>query len=93
MLFSQVGWYNETVGESFRLQYDDDTIAVLLVSTPDMFEKVFLPFVRSGDLRDVVRDPLDQSISNFVQQLTQVSTVIILTRLQVNPVKRDVGGF
>lgn len=68
----QVGWYNDKVDEIFHLPYDKDTLGILLLSTPDMFEKVFVPFIKSGYVADH-RDPLDASISDFIECLKSVS--------------------
>lgn len=44
MKFEQIGWYNESVQEPFKLPYNDHALAALFISRPDMFEKTFLPF-------------------------------------------------
>ena len=44
----KIGWYNESVGEKFRLPYSDDTVAFVVISRPCMFEKTFLPFVAAN---------------------------------------------
>jgi methylmalonic aciduria homocystinuria type C protein len=43
-----VGWYNDQVAPPFHLPYESNTLAFLILSTPSMFEKAFLPFVRRG---------------------------------------------
>ncbi|KAL4236443.1 hypothetical protein ACF0H5_004828 [Mactra antiquata] len=45
----KIGWYNDCVQESFVFPYDYDTYAVLIVSTPDMFENGLVPFVLKVD--------------------------------------------
>lgn len=57
----KVGWYNEHVSQPFVLPYDKDTIAFIIISTPSMFEKAFIPFLASADyLRTKQQDPIDQ---------------------------------
>jgi len=46
----KVGWYNEALQDK-RFAFNDldpDTLAFIVVSSPSMFEKAFIPFVRSG---------------------------------------------
>jgi len=42
-----IGWYNDQVSEKFRLPYPDSTLSFVVISQPSMFEKAFLPFLRS----------------------------------------------
>lgn len=42
----QIAWYNELVDEPFRLKYEKDTLAVLVLSLPQMFEQTFIPFIQ-----------------------------------------------
>ncbi|XP_074662218.1 cyanocobalamin reductase / alkylcobalamin dealkylase-like [Tubulanus polymorphus] len=58
-----IGWYHEKVSKSFRVNYPEDTVAFVVVSTPDMFEKSFLPFITRKDCNTDIRDPLDQCIA------------------------------
>ncbi|XP_053394786.1 cyanocobalamin reductase / alkylcobalamin dealkylase-like [Mercenaria mercenaria] len=54
----KIGWYNEQVGDNFKLPYEDDTMAILIISTPDMFDKSLLPYIlrtecpSTGDMLD-----------------------------------------
>uniref|UniRef100_A0AC35EXY5 Cyanocobalamin reductase (cyanide-eliminating) n=1 Tax=Panagrolaimus sp. PS1159 TaxID=55785 RepID=A0AC35EXY5_9BILA len=34
----KIGTYNEAVAEHFKLPYDDNTFAILVLNTPKMFE-------------------------------------------------------
>lgn len=43
----QVGSYNDSVSDPFKLSYHEDSLAFLFLSRPDMFERTFIPFVRS----------------------------------------------
>lgn len=58
----KIGWYNEQVAGCFRLPYHDDTLAFVIISTPSMFEKAFIPFVSKVDWVKTSMDPLDQCI-------------------------------
>ena len=40
----QVGWYNKPIDEKYKLSVPDDTLGVLVLSIPDMWEKAFIPF-------------------------------------------------
>ncbi|KAH3775661.1 cyanocobalamin reductase / alkylcobalamin dealkylase-like [Dreissena polymorpha] len=41
----KIGWYNEHVGEHFKFPLDYDTFALLVISTPDMFENGLWHFI------------------------------------------------
>lgn len=57
----KIGWYNEQVSKPFLLPYQEDTVAFIIISTPSMFEKAFVPFLASSDcLRTKQQDPVDQ---------------------------------
>ena len=44
----KIGWYNEALSDKkFELTDDYDTLAFVVISKPTMFEKAFLPFLRS----------------------------------------------
>lgn len=58
-----IGWYNDHVGEKFKLNYASDTLAFVIISTPSMFEKCFLPYVSTKPL-DVILDPIDSCIKD-----------------------------
>ncbi|NP_001108361.2 cyanocobalamin reductase / alkylcobalamin dealkylase [Danio rerio] len=55
----KVGWYNAVLTAAHHLQYPADTLAVLVISTPAMFECAFLPFLQSQSCESL-RDPIDQ---------------------------------
>lgn len=58
----KLGWYNDVVDQGFRLQYHADTLAFCIVSTPDMYENAFLPFVEQlkNNQTKIGRDPIDE---------------------------------
>ncbi|XP_058234756.1 cyanocobalamin reductase / alkylcobalamin dealkylase isoform X2 [Hemibagrus wyckioides] len=62
----KIGWYNEVVSQAHQLQYSANTLALVVLSTPSMFEKVFLPFLQTGYCRGV-RDPIDQCVSQTIK--------------------------
>ena len=42
----KVGWYNEALSDKkFEFSDDPNTLAFIVISTPTMFEKAFLPFL------------------------------------------------
>ena len=49
ILILQVGWYNGPIEEKYKLSYPDDTLGVLAISIPDMWEKAFIPFAKEQD--------------------------------------------
>ncbi|KAM9435471.1 cyanocobalamin reductase / alkylcobalamin dealkylase isoform 2-T2 [Clarias gariepinus] len=62
----KIGWYNAVVSPAHQLYYSADTLALVVLSTPSMFEKVFLPFLQTGCCEDV-RDPIDQCVAQTVR--------------------------
>ncbi|XP_062858199.1 cyanocobalamin reductase / alkylcobalamin dealkylase [Trichomycterus rosablanca] len=61
----KIGWYNAVVSQAHQLQYSPDTLALVVLSTPSMFEKVFLPFLQSCSCEGI-RDPIDQCVSDAI---------------------------
>ena len=60
------------VDPQFHLStYDDDTVSFLIVSTPSMFEKTFLPYVLDTD-RDLTRDPIDCCVKEKIHEVVEV---------------------
>ncbi|KAG8003538.1 Methylmalonic aciduria and homocystinuria type C protein-like protein, partial [Nibea albiflora] len=60
-----VGWYNSLLPASFHLAYPDDTLAVVVLSTPSMFEQAFLPFMEEKGYQGL-SDPIDQCVKHCV---------------------------
>ena len=59
----QVGWYNASVGEPFHFPVHGETLAVLVISAPSMFEKLFLPYIMEDEQCIAGQvDPLDKCI-------------------------------
>lgn len=54
----QVGWYNSVLAPSLHLSYPDDILAVVVLSTPAMFERAFLPFLEERGCQGL-SDPID----------------------------------
>lgn len=61
----QVGWYNSVLPPSLHLSYPNDSLAVVVLSTPDMFEQAFLPFLMQRGCKDL-SDPIDQCVRHCV---------------------------
>ena len=51
------GWYDELVGEKFHFDRPPDTLALLVISQPAMFERTFLPYLAATP-RDKLHDPI-----------------------------------
>lgn len=68
----QLGWYHERVAPSFHLPHRPDTLAVLLVSAPSMFEKLFLPYLHSPLHTQDSMDPLDRCLKHFFGELVSL---------------------
>ncbi|XP_042272531.1 cyanocobalamin reductase / alkylcobalamin dealkylase isoform X2 [Thunnus maccoyii] len=61
----KIGWYNSVLPASLRLVYPDDCLAVVVLSTPDMFEQAFLPFMQERGYQRMC-DPIDQCVKHYV---------------------------
>ncbi|KAM9357926.1 cyanocobalamin reductase / alkylcobalamin dealkylase [Symphorus nematophorus] len=61
----KVGWYNSVLPRSFHLAYPDDSLAVVVLSTPSMFERAFLPFLEERGCQRL-SDPIDQCVKHCV---------------------------
>lgn len=75
---TQIGWYNAVVSQAHQLPYPENTLGLVVLSTPSMFEKVFMPFLRMGCCKGV-RDPIDQCVAQKIKSC--VSEVNQLSRL------------
>ncbi|KAI6659044.1 Methylmalonic aciduria and homocystinuria type C protein-like [Oopsacas minuta] len=83
-------WYNSKVTSVFELPYNPDTLAILAVSTPCMFENTFLPFLKNKPDPSNTRDPLDQAIINKLQDINtilpdELKNIIILYDFELQP--------
>ncbi|KAI7800108.1 hypothetical protein IRJ41_023800, partial [Triplophysa rosa] len=61
----KVGRYNALTSEVHHLSYAADGLAALILSTPSMFEKVFLPFLQSHGCEGT-RDPIDECVTQTI---------------------------
>uniref|UniRef100_A0AAY4CLY1 Cyanocobalamin reductase / alkylcobalamin dealkylase n=1 Tax=Denticeps clupeoides TaxID=299321 RepID=A0AAY4CLY1_9TELE len=68
----QIGWYNAVLPPSFHLPYHEDTLAVVVLSAPAMFEKLFIPFLQRHR-REAARDPVDQCVSDTISSCVSQS--------------------
>lgn len=61
----KIGWYNHVLPASLHLSYPEDTLAVVVLSTPSMFEQAFLPFLEEQSYQNL-SDPIDQCVKHCV---------------------------
>ena len=77
----RVGWYNSIVDVKFKLNLHDDTLSILVINTPAMFETVFLVdlfkryknTMKSEDSLENLNDPLDECLSRLFENVKQVT--------------------
>lgn len=67
----KVGWYNGVVQASFRLPHPPDTLSLIIISTPSMFEQIFTPFLSSAEFQAQSMDPLDQCMKKTFTDLAE----------------------
>lgn len=90
------GWYDDLVGEQFRLNCHKDTLAYVVLSQPSMFEKSFLPYLRQNGEKLLSRnlDPLDSCMLDTIAGVKSVlgvtdeNEIEILHDFQLNPGRR-----
>ena len=70
-----VSWYNAKVTPVFSLPYTPDTLAVLAISTPSMFENSFIPFLQTKIDPTNTRDPLDQAVQHKINEISNIIPV------------------
>lgn len=67
-----IGWYNDTIlDKKFVLDGPYNTLAFVVISTPSMFEKAFIPYINSefSDFKLAVKDPLDRCMKKIFHVL------------------------
>ena len=64
-------WYNNVVEEKFHLPYDPDTVAFVVLSTPDMFDLAFKQFLCSG-LYTQSKDAIDECVKYYLSKVQEV---------------------
>ena len=85
-----VSWYNSRVAPVFTLPYKPDTLAILVISTPSMFEQTFIPFLEKKVDPSNTRDPLDQAIDNHFHNIDtilpgEISRIKIMYDFELQP--------
>ena len=61
----------------FKFDLPSDTLAFVIISTPSMFEKAFIPYVKSISC-STERDPLDQCLIHYFDLVKQVNIIIFV---------------
>lgn len=67
----QIGWYNDQVMEKFRFPYPADTLALLIISTPDLFDNGLMPFIMKQECLGSA-DPLDSCLKEQFANVLKV---------------------
>jgi methylmalonic aciduria homocystinuria type C protein len=69
-------WYNNAITDE-KFAFDDapNTLAFIVISTPSMFEKAFLPYIKreasNSECLDI-KDPLDRCMKNTLLHLSKI---------------------
>ena len=67
--FSQIGWYNDQlVHKAFALPHPYDTLGLVVISTPLMFDNGFKPFIRQSSCTEG-GDALDQFMTHVYNKV------------------------
>lgn len=68
----QLSSYNSCVDQKFQLNYDPHTLGIFVLNTPDMFEKSFLPFLKSLNSIETIHDPIDEFMNLHFNNIYKV---------------------
>ena len=70
----QISSYNSCVEEKFQLKYDPHTLGIFVLNGPEMFERAFLPFLKSLDFEklETLHDPIDEFMNLQFNRMHQV---------------------
>lgn len=87
----KMGWYNNVVEPRFQLPHPPDTLALVIISTPSMFDLLFKPFVMSPSYNPGALDPLDQCLKETFYNLRTIfsdQSVETIQDFELHPNKR-----
>lgn len=88
----KVAWYNSFVHPRFKLNFNEDRLAFLVVSTPRMFENAFIPFLQSkSDQLSGLKDPIDECMMYYLSQVKEMfhdNDVTVVHDFEFHPNKR-----
>ena len=81
MVFFQIGTYNDAVSSHFKLPYDPDTLAILILNTPKMFDTSFKSWLQAKkipgetflDVAGRILHPLQDFMNEKVSVVPEVS--------------------
>ena len=80
--YKQISKYNEKVAQEYQLDYHDNTVAFVALSSPTMFEKAFVPFLNEeieSVKSNTLVDPLDQCMRKCFSHLKRVSFLLLVS--------------
>ncbi|CAF0716922.1 unnamed protein product [Brachionus calyciflorus] len=71
-----IKWYNNHVDDKFKLNYAENTLAVLVINKPKMFDKLFLKFLfdkfkYGSESLESHNDPIDLCMTETFSQIKQ----------------------
>ncbi|KAG8193451.1 hypothetical protein JTE90_005098 [Oedothorax gibbosus] len=88
----KVGWYNAFVQPAFKLNYDEDTVAFVILSLPKMFENAFVPFVQEKHKQLCsVKDPIDECMLHYLSDIYKMFaqfSVKVIHDFELHPNRR-----
>ncbi|CAO4365999.1 unnamed protein product [Caenorhabditis nigoni] len=78
----KIGSYNRSVGDPFSLPYDDSTMALLILSTPDMFDVAFRKWVVQKTMEFGSFDDMSELVSSPIQSFLEDRLEVLSEKLQ-----------
>ncbi|CAG2170409.1 unnamed protein product [Oppiella nova] len=67
----KVKWYNQMVSQEFHLPYDGNCLSFTIISTPDMFEKAFIPYIQMQNSVEI-KDPINECMKYYLNTLKEI---------------------
>ncbi|GAB1604734.1 methylmalonic aciduria and homocystinuria type C protein homolog isoform X2 [Argonauta hians] len=67
----KISWYNDLVDSQYKLDYPPDTLAVIVVNSPSMFEKGYKPYLYEYYTEEC-QNPLNDSIKYYMKKVQEV---------------------
>lgn len=92
----KIKWYNDAVvDKKFALSDDPNTLAFIVISTPSMFEKAFLPYIEREVTKDKcfeIKDPLDrcmkETFSCLIKSVKDEYDTVLIHDFEISPVTK-----
>ena len=93
----KIGWYNNALNDKrFEIPDDPETLAFIVISSPSMFEKTFLPYLENEGTdgkNSEIKDPLDRCMKEAFARLAQLFMandygIVAMHDFEISPINK-----